>query len=633
MKKNKLTKKISYKFDNLMSHGLSAMIVFLGLISLLLILLAGTIIWFFNIIPTYNDNSMSFIEASWQSLMRTLDSGAIGADETWGFRLVGFIVTLGGIFIISTLIGVLNNGIENKLIQLRKGKSFVIEKDFVLILGWSTKIFTIIQELVISNENQKKPRIVILSEKDKVEMEDEIKNKIKNTKNTKIICRNGNPNDLLDLENVNINSSKSIIILAEDYSNSDPKTIKTILAVTNNTNRREIPYHIVAEIKNEKNLEVAKMVGKDEVELILTDDVIGRIMVQTSRQSGLSVVYTELMDFDGDEIYFKEEKKLINKTFSEAVSSYNDSSVIGLQLSNGKVILNPNTDLIIKEGDKIIAITKYNDSMSLNTYKNINIQEEAIVNLESNSIISERILMLGWNVRSSIIIRELDNYLGANSYIKVVSLFDVDEDSFKSIAKNLKNIELEFFKADTTSSQVIKSLDITSYNSIQILCYKDELEIQDSDSHSLITLLHIRKILEETKQEIKVVSEILDLKNLELAQATKADDFIVSDKLISLLMAQVTENKSLMRVFEDLFDAEGSEIYLKPVTDYISLNTIVDFYTIIESANRKNQIAIGYKISSMSSDVNNSFGVVVNPIKSNQLNFNEFDKIIVISEN
>lgn len=58
---------------------------------------------------------------------------------------------------------------------------------------------------------------------------------------------------------------------------------------------------------------MARMVGKDEVELILTDDIIGRIMVQTSRQSGLSIVLTELLDFNGDEIYFKHENSLIGK--------------------------------------------------------------------------------------------------------------------------------------------------------------------------------------------------------------------------------------------------------------------------------------------------------------------------------
>ncbi len=49
------------------------------------------------------------------------------------------------------------------------------------------------------------------------------------------------------------------------------------------------------------------MVGCYEVEIVLSSDLIARITAQTCRQSGLSVAYLELLDYGGDEIYFKEE--------------------------------------------------------------------------------------------------------------------------------------------------------------------------------------------------------------------------------------------------------------------------------------------------------------------------------------
>jgi voltage-gated potassium channel Kch len=515
---------------------------------------------------------------------------------------------------------------------LRKGKSFVIEDNHTLILGWSSKIFTIISELVIANESQKNPRIVILADIDKTEMEDEIRNKIENLKNTKIICRSGSPYDLVDLNNVNPYTSKSIIVLASEDANPDPLTIKTILAITNNPSRRTEPYHIIAEVKEEKNIEVAKMVGKDEVELILTDDVIGKIMVQTSRQSGLSIVYTELLDFDGAEIYFKKENALVGKPFSEAISAYVDSAVIGLQYANGKVQANPPMNYIIQQGDKVIAITEDDETLIVSKTQAPAPKESAIVNLDSSKIESERILMLGWSKRAIIIIREMDNYVGKGSYMKVVSTFDSDKENILKIAKTLKNITLEFQHDDTSAREVIDNLDITSYNSVQLLCYKEELEIQDADAQTLISLLHIRRIMEETGKDMKIVSEMLDLRNRDLAEVTKADDFIVSDKLISLLMSQVSENKHLMRVFEDLFDAKGSEIYLKPMSDYIKTGEKVDFYTILESAQRKGQTAIGYRINALSHDNSQAFGIVVNPTKTKEITFAADDKLIVLAE-
>ena len=631
MKKPTFAQKFRYKFDNTMSKGPIAMMMLLGILSLFVIIIASITLWSLHIKPE-GEEQLGFIESLWQNLMRTMDSGAMGGDTGWGFRAVTFLVTLGGIFILSTLIGILGSGIEGKLDELRKGKSFVIEENHTLILGWSSKVFTIISELVIANENQKNPRIVILSEVDKVEMEDEIRSKIDSLKNTKVICRSGCPNDLVDLAIVNPHQAKSIIVLAPEEGNADPLTIKTILAITNNPNRKEEPYHIIAEIKDEKNLEVAKMVGKDEVELVLTDDVIGRIIVQTSRQSGLSIVYTELMDFDGAEIYFKEEKDLVGKTYGECLFDFVDSAVIGLQYADGKVKVNPDMEYVIQKGDKVIAITEDDDTLVVNKNKSFKIKEESIVNLDSSFVQTERILMLGWNKRAKVIIREMDNYVGNGSYMKVVSTYDSDQESIIEMAKSLKNIKLEFEQADTTAGEVIDSLDITTYDSVQLLCYKEELDVQDGDAQTLISLLHIRRIMESTGKELKIVSEMLDVRNRDLAEVTKADDFIVSDKLISLMMSQVSENKYLMRVFEDLLDADGSEIYLKPIGDYVIAGEDVDFYTVMESARRKGQTAIGYRIASQAFDSGHAYGVVVNPKKGDKISFDLQDNLIVLAE-
>ena len=98
-------------------------------------------------------------------------------------------------------------------------------------------------------------------------------------------------------------------------------------------------------------------------------------------------------------------------------------------------------------------------------------------------------------------------------------------------------------------------------------------------------------------------------------------------------MAQVAENKSLMKVFENLFNADGSEIYLKPVGEYIIPNSPVNFYSIIESAKRKGHTAIGFRVDHFSTDANESFGIQVNPKKSRKIDFKENDKIIVLAEN
>ena len=109
------------KFDNLMSKGPIAMISLLAVMSFLVVVVAGVVLSLFSITPEGSE-PMGFVESVWQSLMRTLDSGTMGGDNGWGFRIIAFFVTLGGIFIISTLIGVLGSGIEEKQVEIRKRK-------------------------------------------------------------------------------------------------------------------------------------------------------------------------------------------------------------------------------------------------------------------------------------------------------------------------------------------------------------------------------------------------------------------------------------------------------------------------------------------------------------------------------
>ncbi|WP_339791074.1 hypothetical protein [uncultured Imperialibacter sp.] len=631
---NQSTKaRLKYAFDNFMSAGSTKLISYLGLVALLLVLMFATILYLANIHPD-EVTRLNFVDTFWTSLMHVLDPGTIGEhDGHWDFRIFMFLVTLLGIVILSILIGLISNGIMDKLDQLRKGRSFVMEQDHVLILGWSSKIFTIIPELIIANENQKDPKIVILADKDKVLMEDEIKDKIGNTKNTKIICRTGNPIDLHDLEIGNPVNSKSIIILDKENENSDSQIIKTILAIISSPHRRQAPYHITAEIENKRNFEVAKMVGKDEVELILSDDFVSKIMVQTSRQSGLSVVYIELMDFGGDEIYFVEEPKLVGKTFREAIFSYEDSAIIGIQFaSDNHVEVNPPMSTVIQPGDLMIGVTEDDDTMIVSNRTNFNLEEGSIRTNEVDVPHAETILLIGWNNRAKTIIQELDNYVQPGSSIKVISKFDDAVAPIEKLKKTVSNLTLEFEMVDTTDRAVLELQKCQTFDYIMLLCYQEYYPIQEADAQTLITLLHLRNISSSSPRKMNIVSEMLDMRNRQLADITSADDFIVSDKLLSLLMTQVAENKYLMRVFEDLFDADGSEIYIKPVTDYINVDKPVNFYTILESAARKNEVAIGYRKISDARNATQGYGVVVNPKKSDLITFSSKDKIIVLSE-
>ena len=129
-----------------------------------------------------------------------------------------------------------------------------------------------------------------------------------------------------------------------------------------------------------------------------------------------------------------------------------------------------------------------------------------------------------------------------------------------------------------------------------------------------------------------IVSEMLDVRNRNLAEVTRVDDFIVSDELASLLMTQIAEDKELSLVFEDLFYPEGSEIFLKPMGDYVALGEPVNFYTVVEAARQRGEVAIGYRTAANMGSIENGFGVVVNPDKTPAVIFEKGDRVVVVAQ-
>jgi voltage-gated potassium channel Kch len=626
MNKTSFSERFRYWFDGVMSKGTGALIGLLALATLIFIVVVALIVQFFQVLsPSEHDGQVGdFPELLWGNLMRAMDAGTVAGDAGWWFRLPMLLVTLFGILTVATLIGIVSTAFNTKVEDLRKGRSRVIENDHTLILGWSPKVFPIISELVIANQSRKKATIVVLADGDKVEMEDAIHAQLPDTGKTKIIVRSGDPMNLRDLEVANPHTARSIIILAPD-GGTDPDSIviKTALAITNNPSRKADEYHIVGEVQEPTNMEAAKLVGRNEAHWVLASDLISRITVQSCRQSGLSVVYTELLDFDGDEVYFSTQPELVGKTYFDAQLAFSDSSVFGL-VKGGAVYLNPAADTLVEAGDELILIAE--DDSTIRLAAPGAADESAISDLPDAKSLPERTLVLGYNTSLLAMLRELSEYVAPGSVVSVLA--DVDDPGLPEYP----GMPVTFTCGDATSRAVLDALDIESFDHIIVLAYSEHLDVQQADTKTLITLLQLRDIESKSGVEFNIVSEMLDDRNRELAEVTKADDFIVSDKLISLMLSQVSENQQLTEVFDTLFSSRGSEIYLRPAERYVRAGADVDFYTVLEAARRRGETAIGYRLAEFSRVAARDYGVVVNPKKAQKRRFAAGDKIIVLAE-
>ncbi len=261
-----------------MSRGTIALILGLFVLSALVILVVSVVVLFTGTLRESTDTAgIDLPEMLWMSLLRTLDPGTMGGDSgSVMFVLSMLTVTLGGIFIVATLIGVISTGIGSKLDELRKGRSIVLEDNHTVVLGWSPQIFDVISEIVLANANKRNQRIVVLADRDKVEMETEIRQRLPNTLTTRIVCRSGSPTASTTWQSP---ASRSP---ARSSSCRPRATIRTrthqdLAGQLEPPGRSEAPYRVVAEYSRRAQVDVARLASAGQAQLVLGGELIGRI--------------------------------------------------------------------------------------------------------------------------------------------------------------------------------------------------------------------------------------------------------------------------------------------------------------------------------------------------------------------
>ena len=618
-----IRERLSYRFDRFMERGTIALIV--GLFAISVVIVVG-IVLVLVLIGGTNGNDLP--DLVWMSMLRTLDPGTMGGDTGYPFVFGMLAITFAGIFIISTLIGILNTGLQDKLADLRKGRSRVLERDHVVILGWSQQVFPVITELLAGGTSRSRNSIVVLADRDRIEMEAEIRDRVKVPRRARIVCRSGRSSSLADLRIVNPDEARAIVILQNQGEDPDVEVLKTILALTGRPDRREAPYRIVAEVRDKASAGIARLIAGDEVRLLLADELVSRIIAQTSRQSGLSSVYLELLDFAGDEFHVAALPELTGRTFAEAVQSVTAAIPVGL-VRDGTTRLVPPGGETLRDGDRLVLLTADHDSARV-AAEPAPVDRSAIRDAEPDVAAPERLLILGWNRHAAAVVRELDPYVPPGSQLLAVSPLDRITEANRLIG--LTNLRVAGRMEATTNRPALDALDIPSYHHVIVLCESDDRDWELADARTLLTLLHLRDIQATCGGAFTIVSEMIDEADRELAEISQADDFIVSSRLLSLLLAQIAETPELADVFGDLFDAEGCEVYLREAGCYVEPGRELTFATLQAAALDRGEVALGYRLMARSRDAASAYGVVLNPGRDAVVTFTEADRVVVLAE-
>ncbi|KAG6550567.1 hypothetical protein Mapa_007936 [Marchantia paleacea] len=571
-------------------------------------------------------------EALWRAWTYVADAGNHADSEGTGPRVVSICISFGGMLIFALMLGLVSDAISEKVDSLRKGKSEVIESNHTLILGWSDKLGSLLKQLSIANQSLGGGVVVVLAEREKEEMELDIAKMEFDFMGTSVICRSGSPLIMADLKKVSVSKARAIIVLAEveNADQSDARVLRVVLSLTGV--KEGLRGHIVVELSDLDNEQLVKLVGGDLVETVVAHDVIGRLMIQCARQPGLAQIWEDILGFDNAEFYVKRWPELDGKRFEEVLLSFPDAIPCGVKVAadKGNIVLNPEDDYVMAEGDELLVIAEDDDTYSPAEMPKI--RKGSLPRVVSPPKLPEKILFCGWRRDIDDMILVLEAFLASGSELWMFSEVPIAEREKKLMDGGMNphmliNITLVHREGNAVIRRHLESLPLETFDSILILADEAlEDSVVNADSRSLATLLLIRDIqskrmpyqasknvqvraagasqsswireMQQASDQSIIISEILDSRTKNLVSVSKISDYVLSNELVSMALAMVAEDKQINRVLEELFAEEGNEMYIRPGEMYLYDQEELSFYDIMARARQRQEIVIGYRLAS-----------------------------------
>jgi voltage-gated potassium channel Kch len=623
-----MRRRLRYRFDTLLARGTIAVILWLALITGTVVLITGTLLSVLDVVV--HGHQVGIVEGIWQNLLRSMEPAAMEADVGWPLRLQSLFVVLFGIFVVSSLIGLIASGIERRVDELRKGRSEVIEEGHILILGWSDKVFPVIAELVLAHRGRRDSVIVVLADQDKIEMEDAIRARVRRFGPTRLVCRRGDPANPADVALVSPYESAAVIVLGTNQPDGEAQVIRSVLALMDDERFSEL--RVVADCAQPENADALREASGGQVVVIASADLIARVTAQACRHTGLGTVFQEILDFGDVDIYFHKDPRLTGRTFGELVLSYEQGSPIGLRGADGAVDLNPPDDFVLSEDDMIVVVTDNLDDIDV---RPIPTEHEFLV---PNGVASERrptrLLVVGWNPLAGKMLVELDKWVEPESTLRV--LIDGSVTSEHEVTFDLPRLQRMHLSVTTTyDSQPHKVRDLCveeAYDRVVVLCYRNGMTAEEADARALMTLLQLRRFRQDHPElgaRMSVLTEVLDIRDVHLARVAGADDFIVSERITGLMLAQLAEVPEREKVFADLFETTGSEVCMRPISDYAEPKASVPYGAYVAAAHRVGHLAIGYR-STGAQGKDSASAIHLDPAKSELVDLHPDDRLIIV---
>jgi len=575
----------------------------------------------------------------------TLRLGALNGTPV---RMVlSLLLGLVALLCVSTLVGVITTGLGERLAELRRGRSMVLEQDHAVVLGWSDQVFAVVSELVAARAGRRCV-IAVLADRDVAEMEESLLPSLGHGAGVRLVCRRGSLTAVDTLALVTPRGASSVLVLPSEAPDADSEVVRILLALRAVLGADAGP-PVVVGVRDGRHLAAAHLAAGERGMIVETDATTARLLVQSGRRAGVCEVLRDLLDFAGAEFHLMDSEQTIHPgsgehCFRDLLLRFERSSVVGLLRPDGRPRLSPPPETVVGPGDRLIVVA-HDDTADTpaECREHVDLSAVAVPRPEHTGPV--RVLLLGWNRRAPLLVDALRDSVVPGSVLDVVidgadtappqdppcsprAASALDQ---SCSAEEAARLAVTYRSGELLHPESLEDLDLFGYDSVFVLGADAVASPGHPDDRVLVTLLMLRSVEVQAGRVLPVVAELGDHHSRALAPLGPASAVVVRGELTGLLMAQIAHSPHLAEVFGEVFAARGASIHLRPADHYILPGREASFATVVAAAAARGECAIGYRRDGLDAGAGRCHELRLNPAKSERRVWNAQDEVVIVA--
>jgi ion channel POLLUX/CASTOR len=532
-------------------------------------------------------------ESLWFALTHFLDGGAMTGDHGGVRRAIAIAITVSGVLIVSFLTGAFASKLGDRIAELRSGRSPIIAKDHILILGFDPKVPLIVRELARSSQRLS---VVVLAKEEKGRMDALLRFALELPgARLKITCRTGDPTAEVSLLRCCADRARTIVVPAPAKLD-DERALRSIVSILLSVRRAvgtTFRGHVVVESRRAIHGPLLLLTGEAglageaamPIDVFASDDIVARVLAQSVRDTGIYFALRELLSFDGAEFYLEPMPgSLVGKGFDEAHARVDRGIAIGVLHADGTHRISPPHDSYrpMAASDRLIVLEENRHSFLLGGAMQRCDYAAPAQRLSEHR--AQRVIVIGSNRTLPRLINELDRLLVPGSTVELWS------PSACQLDTSCSNVEL-IQRTVAIDGEAFSDPSIYRADSVVVLGCEEE-DDPEADASAISLLLQLRHAQRAANEFVK--RSITEVRDPVLARqiANSPRDFLVSTDVVAMLLAQAALDPRIAPIYREILDPTGVEIFLVPRGVY-SVDENARFQDIMAAARRRGEVAIG----------------------------------------